>query len=150
VGFWRRFRWLLGALRLLIKPLPHQRVCARPSPSLPPHPWRPPLPVPLLCLLVQLLPLLVFDPLPCLRVCVASMLPTPLRFGRRLLRFGRRLSDGSAGAGRTGGANGKDGAWPVVAVEEDAVSVDLKAHQIVPVPIGSPARSKPKGSTLRT
>jgi hypothetical protein len=95
----RRFGRLFLALRLPFEPLPHQRVCSRPFPAPPAHFVRRLLPVPLLWSLVLLrpwfavvLPLLAVDRLPHWRVYPGSLLPTPLRFGRRSLLFGCWLS----------------------------------------------------------
>ena len=91
LGFWRRLRWPLGALRLRFEPLPQQRVCSRPLPAPPAQLVRPLVLGPLVWSLVRLHPLFAVA-LPWFagarlahrRGCPGPLLPTPLRFGRPL------------------------------------------------------------------
>src|SRR6516165_1053484 len=91
LGFWRRLRWLLGALRPLFEPRPHHGTCSRPLLAPPAQLARHFLPVPLLWLLVRLRPLFAVAlawfagaRLAHWRGCPGPLLPTPLPFGHLL------------------------------------------------------------------
>src|SRR5262249_51911670 len=91
LGFWRRLRWLLGALRLPLERRPHHGTCPRPLPVPPAQLVRPLVPGPLVWSLVRLHPLFAVA-LPWFsgarlahwRGCPGPLLPTPLPFGRPL------------------------------------------------------------------